>query len=105
MEASATAEQHYITRSFENDYNSMLEAGGMSNPSLLMESYGNHYKSKGIYLSFEKDGKNIYSGFNSEYSVGKNVIAQKKIDGVRYIFISSDKSGKYPTLNNKSTKY
>lgn len=89
-EASATAEQHYITRSFENDYNSMLEAGGMSNPSLLMESYGNHYKSKGIYLSFEKDGKNIYSGFNSEYSVGKNVIAQKKIDGVRYIFISSD---------------
>ena len=66
IEASATAEQHYITRSFENDYQSMLNAGGMANPPLLMQSYGNHYESKGIYLSFEKDGKKIYSSFNQE---------------------------------------
>ena len=90
IEASATAEQHYITRSFENDYQSMLNAGGMANPSLLMQSYGNHYESKGIYLSFEKDGKKIYSSFNQEYPVNKNAMVQKKIDGVRYILISTE---------------
>ncbi len=102
-EASATAEQHYITRSFENDYQSMLDAGGMTNPSLLMESYGNHYKSKGIYLSFEKDGKIIYSNFVPEHSVGKNAIVQKKIDGIRYIFISSTIcNGEYDTIYVKN---
>ena len=89
IEASATAEQHYITRSFENDYQSMLSAGGMANPSLLMQSYGNHYESKGIYLSFEKDEKTVFSNIKFEYSVGKNALMQKKTDGVRYIFISS----------------
>ncbi len=103
IEASATAEQHYITRSFENDYQSMLDAGGMANPSLLMQSYGNHYESKGIYLSFEKDGKSIYSNFNREYSVGKNSIVQKKIDGIRYIFISSKIcNGEYDIVYVKS---
>lgn len=90
IEASATAEQHYITRSFENDYQSMLNAGGMANPSLLMQSYGNHYESKGISLCFEKDEKTVFSNIKFEYSLSKNSLMQKKIDDVRYIFISTE---------------
>ncbi len=90
IEETATAEQHYIARSFENDYESMQAAGGMTSPSLLMQSYGNHYASKGICLAFEKEGVTVFSNVNNGYTVSKNSMVQKKIDGVRYIFISSD---------------
>lgn len=88
-EATVTAEQYYIARSFERDFTDLMNSGGNTSPTLLMQSYGNHYKSKGIVFSFEKDGKTMYSDFKSTYSINDNIIVHKKLEGKRHVFISS----------------
>lgn len=88
-EATVTAEQYYIARSFERDLTDLMNSGGNTSPTLLMQSYGNHYKSKGIVFSFEKDGKTMYSDFKSTYSINDNTIVHKKLEGKRHVFISS----------------
>ena len=88
-EATVTAEQYYIARSFERDHIDLLSAGENASPTLLMETYGNHYKGKGIFLSFEKDGKTLYSDFADSFSVKDDTLTHKKLDGKRYVFISS----------------
>ncbi len=88
-EATVTAEQYYITRSFERDYADLMNAGGNASPTLLMQSYGSHYINKGIFFAFEKDGKQLYSNFTESYSVSDNTLVHKKLDGKRYVFITS----------------
>lgn len=88
-EATVTAEQYYIARSFERDYIDLTNSGGNTSPTLLMQSYGSHYKDKGIFFAFEKDGKTLYSNFTQSCSVNDNTLVHKKLDGKRYVFISS----------------
>lgn len=88
-EATVTAEQYYISRSFERDHTDLMSAGGNTSPTLLMQSYGNHYKSKGIFFAFEKEGKQLYSNFSEPFSVNDNTLVHKKLDGKRYVFITS----------------
>lgn len=88
-EATVTAEQYYIARSFERDYTDLKSAGGNTSPTLLMQSYGSHYKDKGIFFAFEKDGQTLYSNFTQSYFVNDNTLVHKKLDGKRYVFISS----------------
>ena len=73
-EAAVTAEQYYVAQSFERDYEDMVKSNHTSSPSLLMQSYGAYYVSKGLYLAFEEKDKVIYSNFTNEYEIDKNAL-------------------------------
>jgi hypothetical protein len=51
-EETAGAEEYYIARSFERDLEDMLAAGAEQSPMLLMNSYGNFYAQRGVFLAF-----------------------------------------------------
>ena len=92
-EATASAEQYYVARSFERDLEDMLAAGAEQSPMLLMNSYGNYYAQRGVFLAFESEGKTIFSNLPAQISAGSGTIFHKNIDGVRYIVICSEASG------------
>ena len=55
METTAKGEYNYIAMTFERDYND----GGGTNVSLLMKTYVNHYKNKGVMFALLKNGETI----------------------------------------------
>ena len=67
-ETAVAAEQYFVAMSFERDYTDMTESNAYRSPSLLMQSFGTYYGSKGLYLAFEKDGETVYSNFTNKYS-------------------------------------
>lgn len=85
MEATAIGEQNYIAMSFERDY----EDVGGTNASLLMMTYANHYKDKGMFFSLKKDGETLYSSFPNEPEIKSETLRHEKIGGVRYVVIAS----------------
>ncbi len=89
-ETAVKAEQYYIAMSFERDYEYLISTSpSTASPSLLIESYGTHYRNKGLFLAFEEDGKVIYSNFKHDYSVKENSLTHTDFDGQRHIVISS----------------
>ncbi len=95
-ESAFAAEQYFIKRSFEMDYAEMTRASKNQSPSLLMQTYSAYYEQKGLLFEFRENGNAIHTCFDEAPSLGKNAIAHKELDGVRYIFISSELcDGKY----------
>ena len=92
-EESAGAEEYYIARSFERDLEDMLASGAGQSPSLLMNSYGNYYDDRGVFLSFELDGKTVFSSLPEKINAESGTLFHKKIDGVRHIVICSEAGG------------
>ncbi len=92
-EESAGAEQFYVARSFERDLEDMLAASRLQSPSLLMTSYGNYYSERGVFLSFERNEKTVFSSLPEEIEAQSGTIFHKKIGGVRHIVICSDVGG------------
>lgn len=92
-EASAAAEQRYIAKTFENDWNDLSGDGKSASPSLLMQSYGTHYGEKGMFFAFEQDGTELYSNFPVQYGIEPNTMTHTELEGKRYLLISSDICG------------
>ncbi len=107
VEDTLKAEQYYIAKSFERDCEDMLtDNKDTASPSLLMQSFGVYYGSKGVRLAFYESGKEIYSSFNESVSVPENSISHKELDGNRYIVISSTVcEGRYILLFGKNVSY
>lgn len=104
-EAAVTAEQYYVAQSFERDYEDMVKSNHTSSPSLLMQSYGAYYVSKGLYLAFEEKDKVIYSNFTNEYEIDKNALLHTDFNGNRHIVISSEIcDGKYEMIFAKNVE-
>lgn len=104
-ETAVTAEQYYVAQSFERDYEDMVKSNHTSSPSLLMQSYGAYYASKGLYLAFEEKNKVIYSNFTNEYEIDKNALLHTDFNGNRHIVISSEIcDGKYEMIFAKNVE-
>ncbi len=86
---SAASQYQYIVGSFETDYDVLMQNGGAS-PSLLVQTYGAHYRGKGVLLSFVTDGKTVYSDFSALPNVKNETLMFAEIDGKRHVVISSD---------------
>jgi len=102
-ESLCGSEYGYISRSFERDFNAMTSGSDKSSPSLLMESYGNHYKSERILLAFRKEDNIIYSSFDgTPETSGSGKIREAEINGSRHIMIVSEIcSGEYTLIYAK----
>ena len=92
-EESAGAEVYYIARSFERDLEDLLASGEGQSPSLLMNSYGNYYDDRGVFLSFELDGKTVFSSLPEKINAESGTLFHKKMGGVRHIIICSEAGG------------
>ncbi len=98
-EASVKAEQYYAAMSFERDYNALTESDASISPSLLMQSYGAHYGSKGVLLAFKENEKTIHSNFANNIETGKNELRHVNFDGKHHIVIASEIcSGRYEMI-------
>ena len=53
-ESAVTAEQYYVSMSFERDYTDMMKSNAYSSPSLLMNTFGNYYLNKMCALQSRK---------------------------------------------------
>ncbi len=85
METTAKGEYNYIAMTFERDYN---DVGG-TNVSLLMKTYVNHYKDKGVIFALFEDGIPIYNGFPEELELESDTLSHKKINEKRHVVISA----------------
>ena len=104
-ENTASAEQYYIAMSFERDYTDMTSSNSNSSPSLLMNSFGNHYGKKGILLAFKERSNVIYSNFNDDVEIGKDSLLHTDIDNKHHIVISSEIcNGKYDMIFAKNVQ-
>ena len=92
-EEGAGAEGYYIARSFERDLEDLLASGEGQSPSLLMNSYGNYYDDRGVFLSFELDGKTVFSSLPEKINAESGTLFHKKMGGVRHIIICSEAGG------------
>ena len=89
-EITASAEQNYIALSFERDYDSLISDNPNATVTLLMQSFGVHYGNKGLYLTFEENGRLLYTNFPHNYQTPQNTITHTSFDGQRHILISTD---------------
>ena len=102
-EDTASAEQYYIAMSFERDYSDLMESGENASPSLLMQTFGSHYKSKGIMLAFKKDGAEAYKNYADEIEISKDSLIHTEINGERHIVISAAVcNGEYELIFGKN---
>lgn len=98
-ETTVKAEQHYVATAFERDYTDMIKANAYPSPSLLMQSYGNYYTQKGLFLAFEENGTTVYSNFSARPSMGENSLSHLELNGKRHVVIASEIcEGKYQML-------
>ena len=95
-ENTCLAEQFYIAKSFGADCEYTAATGGSIKE--LMMSYGEYYSSDGIILAVEYGGETSDTAdkktlaeiaFGAELPEGERVYFQRRVDGVRYIFIKS----------------
>ena len=92
METTAKGEYNYIAMTFERDYND----GGGTNVSLLMKTYVNHYKDKGVIFALFEDGIPIYNGFPEELELESETLSHRMINEKRHVVITAKIcSGKY----------
>lgn len=92
METSAKGEYNYIAMTFERDYND----GGGTNVSLLMKTYVNHYKDKGVIFALFEDDRPIYNGFPEELELESETLSHRMINEKRHVVITAKIcSGKY----------
>ena len=104
-ETAVTAEQYYVAKSFERDFEDMTESNAYSSPSLLMQSFGTYYANKGLYLAFEENGETIYTNFTNDYTIEDNALLHTDFDGKRHIVISSEIcDGKYVMIFAKNVE-
>lgn len=102
-EAAASAEQYYIAMSFERDYNDLIESSETASPTLLMHTFGTHYKGKGVYLAFRKGEEIVYSGFKNDPDIKINTLVHTDLNGERHIIISAPIcNGEYELLFGKN---
>lgn len=102
-EEAAKISQNYVAISFERDF----EYGeGNSNPKLLMEAYGSHYKND-AFLCFIENGEILYTTFPTECIIPENSIKHIDLHGdQRHIVISSRVcQGKYTLIYAKNYGY
>ena len=85
MEATAKGEYNYIAMTFERDYNDV----GKTNPSLLMKTYVNHYKNKGVMFALLKNGETIYTSFPEERNFETQTLKHETINEKRHVLITS----------------
>ena len=104
-ETAVTAEQYYVAKSFERDYEDMTESNAHSSPSLLMQSFGTYYANKGLYLAFEENEETVYTNFTNDYTIEDNALLHTDFDGKRHIIISSEIcDGKYVMIFAKNVE-
>ena len=104
-ETTASAEQNYIALSFERDYDSLMSDNPNATVTLLMQSFGVHYGNKGLYLTFEENGRLLYTNFPHNYQTPQNTITHMDFDGQRYILISTDIcNGAYTLVYGKNVE-
>lgn len=89
-ESTASAEQNYIALSFERDYDSLMSDHPNATVTLLMQSFGAHYGNKGLYLTFEENGRILYTNFPRNCHAPQNTITHTDLDGERHILISTE---------------
>jgi signal transduction histidine kinase len=106
-ETAASAEQYYIAKSFERDYEDMEQSSAHASPSLLMLSFGTYYKSKGLCLAFKEGGEVVYTSFPSDVQVEKGTLAHIDLYAdERHVLISSEIcAGKYEMIFAKNVSY
>ncbi|MBP3300217.1 MAG: HAMP domain-containing histidine kinase [Clostridia bacterium] len=105
-ETAVTAEQAYVALSFERDYEDMTESNSFSSPSLLMQTFGNYYGEKGLYLAFEESGDVVYSNFKYDYEIGKNTLLHRDFDEQRHVLVSSEIcNGRYDMIFAKNVEF
>ena len=93
VETALTAEQHYIAMCFERDFDDLTENSPDASISLLMQSFCAHYKSKGVFLAFQKDGNEVCSAFSYSYDITKSTLKHVDFDSKRHILISTEVCG------------
>ncbi|MBQ8432767.1 MAG: HAMP domain-containing histidine kinase [Clostridia bacterium] len=78
------SEEYTLRSAFERDVASLEE----SSDYLLQVTYGTFYRAKGIYLSFEADGRITYSELPGGLEAPPTgTLGQQTVDGKRYILI------------------
>ena len=104
-EITASAEQNYIALSFERDYEILMSDNPNAAVTLLMQSFGVHYGNKGLYLTFEENGRLLYSNFPHNYQPPENTITHTEFDGHRHILISTEIcNGEYTLVYGKNVE-
>ena len=102
-EATASAEQYYVAMSFERDYSDLMEMNQNASPTLLMQTFGAHYKSKGIMLSFNKNGSTLYKNYTESIESPTDSLMHTEINGERHIIISASVcNGEYELVFGKN---
>ncbi|MBR5779937.1 MAG: HAMP domain-containing histidine kinase [Clostridia bacterium] len=102
-EATASAEQYYVAMSFERDYSDLMEMNQNASPTLLMQTFGSHYKSKGIMLSFNKNGSTLYKNYTESIESPTDSLLHTEINGDRHIIISASVcNGEYELVFGKN---
>lgn len=91
-ETTAASQYQYIADLFETDYGALMKNGGVS-PSLLAQSYGAHYRDKGVLLAFVSDGTAVYSDFPQLPTEKSGTLTHTEFDGKRHALIVSDICG------------
>ncbi len=95
-EEAAKAQQYYVAVSFERDYAYLQEQKG--DVSLLMQSFGAHYASKGLYLAFLEGEKEIFSNIPFGYTAEKDFLSHVYHEDKRHLVISSEICGEKYTM-------
>ena len=99
-ENTCLAEQFYIAKSFSTDCEYTAATDG--DVKGLMMSYGEYYSSDGIILALEYGEFTSEAGdksaladiaFEAEMAENERIYFQRRVDGVRYIFIKSELEG------------
>ena len=104
-EITASAEQNYIALSFERDHDTLISDNPNATVTLLMQSFGAHYGNKGLYLTFEENGRILYTNFPHNCQTPQNTITHTVFDGQRYILISTDIcNGAYTLVYGKNVE-
>ena len=104
-EITASAEQNYIALSFERDHDSLMSDNPNATVTLLMQSFGVHYGNQGLFLTFEENGRILYTNFPHNYQPPENTITHTEFDGQRYVLISTDIcNGSYTLVYGKNVE-
>lgn len=104
-EITASAEQNYIALSFERDHDSLMSDNPNATVTLLMQSFGVHYGNQGLFLTFEENGRILYTNFPHNYQPPENTITHTEFDGQRYVLISTDIcNGAYTLVYGKNVE-
>ena len=89
-ETAVEAEQYYAAMSFERDYDTLTKSNANASPTLLMQAFGTHYREKGLFLAFYKNGAEVFSNMPFSSRSESNKLLHTYVDGIRYIIIMTE---------------